>query len=113
IAGRWLGGAVFSVVRTLGNLLVVTVYTILMLIYRTRIKTFILELVNRYAGITEVAQAEVIVEKITRVASLYVGGIFLVVLILSVVYFVGLTVIGVENALFFAILRSEEHTSEL
>src|SRR5690606_11546235 len=106
IAGRWLGGAVFSVVGTLGNLLVVTVYTILMLIYRTRIKTFILELVNRYAGITEVAQAEVIVEKITRVASLYVCGIFLVVLILSVVYFVGLTVIGVENALFFAILAA-------
>ncbi|MFD1768796.1 AI-2E family transporter [Sphingobacterium suaedae] len=105
-AGKLFGDLVFSFVGTLGNLLVVTVYTILMLIYRGRMKRFILDVVSRYAGEPEVEQTKVIVEKITLVASRYVGGIFLVVLILSVLYFIGLTIIGVENALFFAILAA-------
>lgn len=105
-AGKVAGGVVFSIVSILGNLLIITVYTILMLIYRSRIKNFVLKLVNRYAGNEEVGHTNVIVDKITHVSSRYVGGIFLVVLILSIIYFIGLTIIGVENALFFSILAA-------
>lgn len=105
-AGKMLGGMLFSIVGVLGNLLIITIYTILMLIYRVRIKRFVFRLVSRHAGYDEVAHARSIVEKITKVSSLYVGGIFLVVLILSIIYFVGLTIIGVNNALFFAILAA-------
>lgn len=104
--GKWIGGAVFSVVSILGNLLIITVYTILMLIYRSRIKSFVLQLVDKYAGNREVGHTRVIVDKITQVSSRYVGGIFLVVLILSIIYFLGLTIIGVENALFFSIIAA-------
>lgn len=105
-AGKQLSGLFFSILSVLGNLLIITVYTILMLIYRRRVKRFVLKLVNRYAGNENLGNAQHIVEKITMVSSRYVSGVFLVVLILSVVYFLGLTIIGVENALFFAIIAA-------
>lgn len=105
-AGKVVGGVFVSIISILGSLLIITVYTILMLIYRDRIKSFVLQLVVRYAGNQEINHTRDIVDKITRVSSLYVGGIFLVVLILSVIYFTGLTIIGIENALFFAIIAA-------
>lgn len=106
MAGKQLSGLFFSVFSILGNLLIVTVYTVLMLIYRRRVKRFILKLVHRYAGNENLSNAQDIVEKITMVSSRYVAGVFLVVLILSVLYFIGLTIIGIENALFFAIIAA-------
>ncbi len=106
VAGKQISGIFFSVVSVLGNLLIITVYTVLMLIYRSRSKQFVLQLVHRYAGDENLANAQHIVEKITMVSSRYVGGVFLVVLILSVTYFIGLTIIGIENALFFAIIAA-------
>lgn len=105
-AGKLLGGVLFSVVTILGNLLIITVYTILMLIYRRRIKSFVLQIVDRYVGHNEVGHTKEIVDKITRVSSRYVAGIFLVVLILSIIYFIGLSIIGIENALFFSIVAA-------
>ncbi|GGH12614.1 AI-2E family transporter [Sphingobacterium alkalisoli] len=105
-AGKVVSGAFFSIVYILGNMLIVTVYTILILIYRSRIKNFVLQLVNKYAGTGEVAHTKFIVDEITQISSLYVGGVFLVVFILSIIYFIGLTIIGVENALFFAIVAA-------
>ncbi|MFD2599993.1 AI-2E family transporter [Sphingobacterium corticis] len=105
-AGKLLGGVLFSVVTVLGNLLIITVYTILMLIYRWRIKNFVLQIVDKYAGHNEIGHTKDIVNKITQVSSRYVAGIFLVVLILSVIYFIGLTIIGIENALFFSIVAA-------
>ncbi len=106
VAGKQLGGLFFSIISVLGNLLIITVYTVLMLIYRSRFKCFVLKLVHRYAGDESVSKAQHIVEKITLVSSRYVSGVFLVVLILSVTYFIGLTIIGIENALFFAIIAA-------
>lgn len=105
-AGKYVGDIFFTSLSLLANLLIITVYTILILIYRRRIKNFVLKLVDRYAGRENLKNARQIVEKITGVASSYVAGVFLVVLILSVIYFVGLTIIGMENALFFAILAA-------
>lgn len=105
-AGKYVGGIFMSLVSFLVNLLIIITYTLLFLIYRTRIKRFVLMLVNRYGGRENLEGARGVVEKITGVASSYISGVFLVVLILSIVYTVGLMIIGVENALFFGLLAA-------
>lgn len=104
--GKFVGGTIFSIISIASGLLIVVIYTVLILIYRNRIHQFVLHMVKRYVSYQEVGHAEDIVEKITKVSSRYVGGIFMVVLILSAVYFVGLSVIGIENALFFSLLAA-------
>ncbi len=105
-AGRFVGGLFMSLINMLVNLLIIVTYTLLMLIYRTRIKRFVLMLVNRYGGRENLQGAREVVEKITGVASSYISGVFLVVLILSIVYTIGLSIIGIENALFFGLLAA-------
>lgn len=105
-SARYVGGIFMSVLGGLANLLIMTTYTVLFLIYRTRIKRFVLMLVVRYSGRKDLDEAKTVVEKITGVASSYLSGVFLVVLILSVVYTLGLMIIGVENALFFGLLAA-------
>lgn len=105
-SARYVGGLFMSVVGGLANVLIITTYTILFLLYRTRIKRFVLMMVVRYGGRQDLDEAKTVVEKITGVASSYLSGVFLVVLILSVIYTLGLTIIGVENALFFGLLAA-------
>lgn len=105
-SAKHVGSLFISVLGGLANLLIITTYTILFLIYRTRIKRFVLMLVTRYGGREDLDEAKEVVEKITGVASSYLSGVFLVVLILSVVYTLGLMIIGVENALFFGLMAA-------
>src|SRR5690606_18127760 len=51
-----------------------------------------------------VAEARDIVDKTAAVASAYLAGVFLVALIFSVINTIGLTIIGIENALFFGVM---------
>lgn len=105
-SARYVGGLFVSVLGGFANLLIMTTYTVLFLIYRNRIKRFVLMLVVRYGGREDLDEAKTVVEKITGVASSYLSGVFLVVLILSIVYTLGLTIIGIENALFFGLLAA-------
>lgn len=105
-SARYIGGIFVSVLGGFANLLIMTTYTVLFLIYRTRLKRFVLMLVVRYSGRKDLDEAKTVVEKITGVASSYLSGVFLVVLILSVVYTIGLSIIGIENALFFGLLAA-------
>lgn len=105
-SARYVGGIFVSVLGGLANLLIMTTYTVLFLIYRSRIKRFVLMLVVRYSGRKDLDEAKMVVEKITGVASSYLSGVFLVVLILSIVYTIGLSIIGIENALFFGLLAA-------
>ena len=105
-AGKYAGGFLIYVVSFLANILIVTTYTVLILIYRRRIKRFVQMIVRIYTGKENLESANKVVEKITGVASSYLAGVFSVVLILSVVYTIGLMIIGVENALFFALLAA-------
>lgn len=104
--GKFVGGTIFSIISIVSSLLIVAIYTVLILICRNKIKQFILHIIKRYVGYQEVEHADDTVEKITQVSSRYIGGIFMVVLILSVIYFIGLSIIGVENALFFSLLAA-------
>lgn len=81
------------------SFIIVMSYTLLFLLYRRRLKNFISRLTENYD-----ANAHTIVSKVTAVASSYIAGVFLVVLILAVVNTVGLLVIGIEHALLFGLL---------
>lgn len=105
-AAMYVGGLFMSVLSGLVNVLIITTYTLLFLIYRNRIMRFVLMLVNKYGGRSNIDEAKDVVEKITGVASSYLSGVFSVVAILSVIYTIGLTIIGIENALFFGLLAA-------
>ncbi|GHE23539.1 AI-2E family transporter [Sphingobacterium griseoflavum] len=80
--------------------LLVFVYTYLLLFYRARIKNFILKLSKD----TGRAKTQDILESSTQVAAKYVSGLAKMIVVLWILYGIGFSAIGVENALFFAIL---------
>jgi len=104
LAGKFIGDIFRSILSFLVHLLIVTAYTLLLLMYRGRIKTFVLKLVAQYAGKENMENARDVIEKITKVASAYLTGVFSVALIFSVINSIGLMIIGIENALFFGIM---------
>src|SRR5690606_12401135 len=104
LAGKYVGDIFRSILSFLVHLLIITAYTILLLIYRRRFKNFVLALVVHYAGRTNLDEARDVVDKTTDVASSYLTGVCIVALIFSVINTVGLTVIGIENALFFGVM---------
>ena len=104
LVGKYVGDIFRSVLSFLVHLLIITTYTILLLIYRRRFKNFVLALVVHYAGKTNLDEARNVVDKTTDVASSYLAGVCIVALIFSVINTIGLTIIGIENALFFGVM---------
>jgi len=104
LSGKFIGDIFRSILSFLVHVLIITAYSVLLLIYRRRIKDFVLALVSYYAGSYRVVEAHDVVSKIAAVASAYLTGVFSVALIFSVINTVGLTLIGIENALFFGVM---------
>ncbi|MBK1440662.1 AI-2E family transporter [Parapedobacter sp. ISTM3] len=104
LAGKFVGDIFRSLLSLLVHLLIIFAYTALLLIYRRRIKNFVLALVRRYAGRTSLDEAHDVVRKTTDVASAYLAGVCMVALIFSVINTIGLAIIGIENALFFGMM---------
>lgn len=104
LVGKFVGDIFRSILSFLVHLLIVTAYTILLLIYRRRFKNFVLALVVHYASRTNLDEARDVIDKTTDVASSYLAGVCIVALIFSVVNAIGLTIIGIENALFFGVM---------
>ncbi len=102
--GKVLGDIFRSVLSFLAHTLIISVYTVFLLIYRRRIKQFVLALVAHYAGKANVEEAQDVVDKTTDVATSYLTGVCIVALIFSVINTIGLTIIGIENALFFGVM---------
>lgn len=82
------------------NALLVTVYMFLFLYYRSHIKNFILKLTDR----SDKELADEIVHKSGQVAQKYLSGLGAMIFILWIMYGIGFSIIGVENAIFFAVL---------
>jgi predicted PurR-regulated permease PerM len=68
--------------------------------FRRHLKTFVLKLVPT----TEKTNAQTIIHDIQRVAQQYLGGLGMMIVCLWVMYGIGFSIVGVKNALFFAIL---------
>lgn len=99
-AGSMLSGFISGVFGIAINTLLVLVYLFLFLFYRSRIKNFILKLVPS----ENEARASEIISKSTLVSQQYLGGLAMMIVMLWVMYGIGFTLVGVEHALFFAIL---------
>lgn len=80
--------------------LLIFVYTYLFLFYRSRIKSFILQVTKD----TPAAKTIDIISSSTKVAANYVSGLAKMIIVLWILYGIGFSAIGVENAIFFAIL---------
>ncbi len=99
-AGEMLMGFASGTLRIAIDAILVIVYIFLLLLYRSRIKNFILMLVKtEYQG-----KATLILHQSSAVAQQYLEGLFKMIVILWIMYGIGFSALGVENALFFAVL---------
>ena len=99
-AGEMLMGFATGTLSIAVDTILVIVYIFLLLLYRTRIKKFILMLVkNEFRGKTTA-----ILHKSSAVAQQYLEGLSKMIVLLWVMYGIGFSALGVENAIFFAVL---------
>jgi predicted PurR-regulated permease PerM len=105
--GTGMGKAAGMVTTLIGSLagilidmILVLVYTFLFIFYRAHFKKFILQLFkpdNR-------KETEVVLDNAGKVTQSYLGGLGLMIVMLWIMYGIGFTIAGVNNALFFAVL---------
>lgn len=89
-----------AILDILVNAVLVLVYMFLFLFYRSRIKKFILKLVPSAHD----EQAETIIHQSAKVSRQYLSGLTAMIGMLWVLYGIGFSIVGVQSALFFAIL---------
>ena len=82
------------------NTVLVLVYMYLFLVMRSHIKKFILKLVPKKEG----ADTAEIIHQTGKVSQKYLSGLAAMIVILWIMYGIGFSVVGVESALFFAVL---------
>lgn len=99
-AGIMAASFASGVFGVLVNTILVLVYMYLFLYYRSHIKKFILKLVPR----TEKDNADDVVHKAGKVAQRYLSGMGAMIAMLWVMYGIGFSLVGVESAIFFAVL---------
>lgn len=95
---------VTTILGTLSSIVVDTilvfVYIFLLLFFRNHLKKFILKLVPDEKN----EQALNIIDQSTKVAAKYLSGLGMMIVMLWVMYGIGFSIVGVKNAIFFAIL---------
>ncbi|RYY34409.1 MAG: AI-2E family transporter [Sphingobacteriaceae bacterium] len=89
-----------SLMSVVINIVLGLVYMYLLLFYRSHIKKFILKLVPD----SELKKTEDVVHQAGGVATKYLSGLGLMIVMLWILYGIGFSIVGVENAIFFAIL---------
>jgi predicted PurR-regulated permease PerM len=93
-------GVMGGITSFLTDTLLVFVYVFLFIYLRSRIKGFIIRLVP----LVERQNAMTILDDTQQVTVKYLSGLFLMIVCLWVMYGIGFSLLGVENAIFFAIL---------
>ena len=96
----YIGGALNSLAGIFTNALLVLVYIFLFMYFRTRLRNFILKLMPE----GQKQEADKVMTESRKVAEQYLGGLALMIVCLWILYGIGFTIVGVKNALFFAIL---------
>lgn len=82
--------------------LLMLVYIFLLLLYRARFKNFVL----KYTPEAKKEKAHEVILTSANVAKSYLAGRLLLIMILAVFYCVGLSIIGIQQAIFFGILAA-------
>ncbi len=101
-ADRWATGILISTGGTLAAFGVMILHFILFLLYRQRIKGFLLMLIKE--GHHE--KASTMIEKITKITGQYLTGVLIVMGVMSVLNSAGLLLFGIQNAIFFGVLAA-------
>lgn len=101
-----MGSIVFNFINSstgvMANALLVLVYLFLLLYYRSRFPKFILKVVSE----DQKEQAQHIIQESSQVAQKYLIGRGILIVILAFLYAVGLTIAGLDNALFLSVLAA-------
>lgn len=98
--GNMLAGFISGTFGVMVNTVLVIVYLFLFLYFRSRIKNFILKLVPK----DEEGNAQKVIHQSAQVSQKYLGGLASMIVVLWILYGIGFSLVGVENAIFFAIL---------
>jgi predicted PurR-regulated permease PerM len=99
-ASSMITGFAGSIMSILVDLLLVMVYIFLFMYFRSHLRKFVLKLVPP----SEKQNAEVIIHDIQLVAQQYLTGMGMMIVGLWIMYGIGFSIVGVKNAIFFAIL---------
>jgi predicted PurR-regulated permease PerM len=94
--------AALNVLGGLATTLLVLVYIFLLLLYRNRFKEFILKYIEEESQ----PQARKVIEQAASVAKNYLAGRLFLMTILGIIYTLGLSLIGTDQALFFGVLAA-------
>jgi predicted PurR-regulated permease PerM len=89
-----------SLTNILTNLVLVLAYFLFLLYYRSHLKNFLLKL----SLPSQRVEMEQIIHSATNVSQQYLLGLSKMIFCLWIMYGIGFSILGVENALFFAIL---------
>jgi predicted PurR-regulated permease PerM len=76
------------------------VYFVFLLYYRNHIKNFLVQLTAK----SQQLEMQEIIQKVTSVSQQYLLGLSKMIFLLWIMYGIGFSIIGVENAIFFAVL---------
>ena len=82
------------------DLILVLVYIFLFMFYRSRIKTFVLQLISSQ----QKKNTETIIHDIQKVAQQYITGLGMMIVCLWIMYSIGFSIVGVKYAVLFAII---------
>ncbi|MEO7211853.1 AI-2E family transporter [Mucilaginibacter sp.] len=97
-------GMITTLVGSFAGILIdtvlVLVYTFLFIYFRAHFKSFILRILSRQNRET----AKDVLQNASTVTQQYLGGLGLMIVMLWVMYGIGFSIAGVQNALFFAVL---------
>lgn len=99
-SSRLLATFATGTLNVMVNAVLVIVYMYLFLLYRARVKKFILKLIPEQHN----RQAEGIIRQAVKVSQQYLSGLAGMIGMLWILYGIGFSIVGVENALFFAVL---------
>jgi len=99
VAGMAIG-TLTSTLSILVSSVLVLVYTFLFLYFRSHFKNFVLRLVS----VPNQTVAQKVMYKSSRVTQQYITGLGMMIVMLWIMYGIGFSIVGVKNAIFFAIL---------
>jgi predicted PurR-regulated permease PerM len=98
--GSYITGFLTGMFGFLTNTVLVLVYIFLLIYFRAKLKGFIIKM----APSDRTAEAVKTVNEAQKVSQQYLGGLFLMIVCLWIMYTIGFTIAGVKNAFFFAII---------
>lgn len=105
-SGGNIGGIVVNFLNSftgiMASSLLVLVYMFLLLYYRSRFPKFVLKVVQE----DEKEQTRQIINESSQVAQQYLLGRGILIIILATLYSIGLTVIGLDNAIFLSVITA-------